>query len=547
MRSLIILAFALLAMAAIPDLNDLKRMIARFAPARLEVDIARLQEGDRRALAALVEAARLIDDIFLTQFWSGNHRLLQQLQADRSPLGIARLEYFWINKGPWSALDEHAAFVPGVPPKKLPGANFYPEDLSKSEFESWVKTLAPADREQAQGFFSVIRREAGKLKAVPYSAEYRPRLEKLATLLRKAAAETPNASLRTYLELRAAALLSNDYYASDVAWMDLDAPIDVTIGPYETYNDELFGYKAAFEAFITVRDDAETAKVRSFSDRLQEIENNLPIKPEYRNPKIGASAPIRVVNELIATGDAAHGVRTAAFNLPNDERVIREKGSKRVMLRNVQQAKFDHILTPIADRVLQPEDRKHLSFDWFFTHILAHELTHGIGPHDIKIAGSNSTPRKELKELYSPIEEAKADVTGLFMLQYMFDRKLLPGAGAEDERRLYTSFLASAFRTMRFGVNEAHGKGMALQFNYLADRGAFVERAGGTFAVDFGRMKAAVRDLTRDLLTIEAEGDYARAKKMLGELAVLRPTLKKALDGLRDLPVDIRPEPVTAQ
>jgi hypothetical protein len=296
-----------------------------------------------------------------------------------------------------------------------------------------------------------------------------------------------------------------------------------------------------------VRDDAETAKVRSFSDRLQEIENNLPIKPEYRNPRIGALAPIRVVNELIATGDAAHGVRTAAFNLPNDERVIREKGSKRVMLRNVQQAKFERILTPIASRVLAAEDRKYLSFDWFFTHILAHELTHGIGPHEIKIAGRNGTPRKELRELYSSIEEAKADATGLFMLQYMLDRKLLPGARADDERRLYTSFLASAFRTMRFGINEAHGKGMALQFNYLSDRGAFTQRPEGTFTVDLTKIKAAVRDLTRDLLTIEAEGDYPYAKKMLAELAVLRPTLKNALDGLRDLPVDIYPEPVTAK
>jgi hypothetical protein len=276
--------------------------------------------------------------------------------------------------------------------------------------------------------------------------------------------------------------------------------------------------------------------VKFFSSRLQEIENNLPIDAKYRNPKLGASAPIRVVNELFSSGDAAHGVRTAAFNLPNDERVIREKGSKRVMLRNVQEAKFKSILEPISRRVLDSKALGDLSFQWFFTHILAHELTHGIGPHSV----GQSTPRKELKELYSAIEEAKADVCGLFMLQYMFDKKLL-SATADDERRLYTTFLASSFRTLRFGINEAHGKGMALQFNYLQDRGAFVRRPDGRFTVDMDKVKTGVRDLASELLTIEATGDYARAKKMLNDLAVLRPTLGGALEGLKDIPTDIYP------
>ena len=253
--------------------------------------------------------------------------------------------------------------------------------------------------------------------------------------------------------------------------MDLDAPLDITIGPYETYNDELFGYKAGFEAYITIRDDAETAKLKTFAGHLQEVENNLPIDARYRNPKLGASAPIRVVNEVLAAGDGAHGVRTAAFNLPNDERVIQQKGSKRVMLKNIQEAKFASALVPIAARVLTPGAKEDLSFDYFFTHILAHELSHGIGPHQIQVAGRATTPRQELKELYSAIEEAKADVTGLFMLQYLFDHKLMDGPG--DERQLYTTYLASAFRSLRFGVTEAHGKGMAMQFNYFLDKGAF--------------------------------------------------------------------------
>jgi hypothetical protein len=345
--------------------------------------------------------------------------------------------------------------------------------------------------------------------------------------------------------LRADAFLSNDYYASDVAWMDLDAPLDVTIGPYETYNDEVFGYKAAFESYVNLRDDQETAKLKIFADHMQEIENNLPMEPRFRNPKIGAAAPIRVVNEIFSAGDGNHGVQAAAYNLPNDERVAEEKGSKRVMLKNVQEAKFRSVLTPIAKRMLAPGAQDDLSFDSFFMHILAHEMTHGIGPHQIEVGGRRTTPRQELKELYSAIEEAKADVTGLFMLQYLFDQGMLPG-GAVNERRLYNTFLASAFRSLRFGLQDAHGKGMAVQVNYLVDCGAFMARADGTYEVNFEKIKAAARDLDHDLLTLEATGDYAGAKKMLDGLGILRPELATAVGKLKDIPTDIEPVFVTA-
>ena len=396
-----------LMLAVIPALPELNRMIARFAPTELRVDTSSLSAGDRKALAKLIEASRMIDDIFLTQLWSGNHNLMRELEKDKSPLGKARLHYFGINKGPWSDLDAHAAFLPGVPPRKLPGANFYPADMSKEEFEKWANN-------DAKGFFTFIERDsAGHLVSVPYSKAYEKDLQRAASLLREAAAATDNESLKRFLTLRAESFLSNDYYASDLAWMDLDAPIDVTIGPYETYNDEVFGYKAAFEAYVTLRDEQETAKLKFFADHLQEIENNLPIEPRFRNPKIGAAAPIRVVNEVFSAGDGNHGVQTAAFNLPNDEHVIEQKGSKRVMLKNVQEAKFASTLTPIAKRMLAASAQQDLSFDLFFTHILAHEMTHGIGPHRIEVAGRATSPRQELKELYSAIEEAKADVTGL--------------------------------------------------------------------------------------------------------------------------------------
>jgi hypothetical protein len=527
----ILSCFSVLVLAAsIPDLAELNRMIARFTPARVTADTSKLSPGDKQALAKLLDAARVIDEIFRVQLWSGNPALLAQLEKDTTPLGKARLHYFLLNNGPWSDLDAHAAFIPGVPPTKLPGANFYPEDMTRQEFEAWESKLPASQKEEAIGFFTVIRRAKDRsLTIVPYSTEYKAQLNRAAKLLDEAAALTSNATLKEFLTLRSKAFLSNDYYASDVAWMKLDAPIDVTIGPYETYNDDIFGYKAAFEAYITLRDDAETAKLKMFSDHLQEIENNLPEDPKFHNPKLGALAPIRVVNEVLATGDGAHGVRTAAYNLPNDERIVRAMGAKRVMLKNVQEAKFSKILTPIAARVLAPADQKEVAFDAFFTHILAHEMTHGIGPQN--------NVRASLKELHSAIEEAKADVTGLFMLQYLYDHKMLAG----NERQLYTTFLASAFRTLRFGVHEAHGRGMAMQFNYLSDKGAFVAKPDGTFAVDFQKVKPAVRDLEHDLLTIEATGDYAGAKKLLDTQAIIRPQLAKALDKLKDLPTDIEP------
>jgi hypothetical protein len=403
-----------------------------------------------------------------------------------------------------------------------------------------VATLPESEKQKATGFFYAVRRDAaGKLKLVPYSQEYAEFLRSAAALLREAAGLTTNATLKNFLSKRADALLSDDYYESDVAWMDLDSPIDVTFGPYETYSDGLFGYKAAFEAYVTLRDEAESAKLARFGGYLQELENNLPIEPRYRNPKLGAAAPIRVVNVVYSSGEGNSGVQTAAFNLPNDERVVHEKGSKRVMLRNVQQAKFEKTLVPISRVVLTPSEQRDVSFDAFFTHVLAHELMHGLGPHTISVGGRATSVRQELKDAYSAIEEAKADVTGLWALQYLIDKGVLDRS---LERTLYTTFLASAFRSVRFGITEAHGKGIAMQFNYLTDEGAirFDERAG-TFSVVPSRVKEAVRKLTHDLLTLEAEGSYDGARRMLARYGVVRPQMQGALERLKDVPVDIEP------
>jgi hypothetical protein len=530
---------------------ELGVMTKRYAPVELTADISGLSAGDKAAIAKLIEAAKIVDVLQLRQRWSGNEALWAVLKKDKSALGQARLDYFWVNKGPWSILDNHQSFMPAdfkgikIPAKKPEGANFYPAGATKPALEAWMNGLAPKDKEQAQWFFTTIRNGSdGKFKTVKYSDEYKADLAKLAKLLREAAGATDNASLKKFLTLRADAFLSNDYLASDFAWMDLDSPVDITIGPYETYNDELFGYKAAFEAYVNIKDQKESQKLDFFGKHMQELEDNLPLDKKYRNPKVGAQAPMVVVNQVYGAGDGNMGVQTAAYNLPNDERIISQRGSKRVMLKNIQEAKFKSTLTPIAKLVLRPEDLADLDFDSFFTHILAHEITHGLGPHITRNNGKESTPRQDLKDSYSTIEEAKADMAGLWALAYMMDKGQLKdtlGQGAAAERKLYNTFLASAFRTLHFGLTDSHARGMAIQLNYLLDKGAFVSHGDGTFSTDFKKVKQGVIDLNREFLTIEATGDYARATEMMTKYVVIRPDVQKALDKMKVVPNDIRP------
>ena len=443
------LAGALAMMGAAPHSNqarekkDLQAKLARLAPVELTADVSRLSSGDRQALSRLIEASKYMDPIFLRQVWNGNVDLEKKLEADKSPLGRLRLEWFVRNAGPWSRLDRDEPFIDGVPKEKPSRAGFYPEDLTKAEFESWLKTLSEDQRQAAIGFFTVIDRKDGKLVAIPYSEVYKAWLDPSAKLLKEAADLTTNASLAKFLRSRADAFSSNNYYASDVDWMDIDAPVDPTIGPYEVYEDGIFNYKAAFEAFINVRDDAETSKLGRYSGYLQDIENNLPEDDKYKSPKLGASAPIRVVNEVFAAGDARRGIATAAYNLPNDEKVNKEKGSKRVLLKNVQEAKFEKVLMPIAHVVLPPSAVSQVAFDPFFTHILMHELMHGLGPHNLTVDGKETPVRMQLKDVYSAIEEAKADITGLYAMQYLIDKGELPKS---LEKSMYTTYLASMFR-----------------------------------------------------------------------------------------------------
>jgi hypothetical protein len=534
------------AVTAAPDpmLETLLTGTARFAPVDLSVDVSALPASEQGALAKLIEAARVFDGLYLRQVWEGNEALFYRLAHDQSPLGRARLQYFLLNKGPWSRLDHNEPFVPGVPARPAQ-ANFYPSTRTKADIEAWQASLDPQRRDVATGFFTTIREgRDGRLEAVPYSTEYRADLAHAARLLREAAALTAQPTLKAFLEKRAEAFFTNDYYASDVAWMEIDASIEPTIGPYETYEDEWFGAKAAFEAFITVRDDAETSKLSRFGAELQSIENNLPIDRKYRNPTLGGLAPIRVVNSLFSSGDGNRGVQTAAFNLPNDERVVAEKGAKRVMLKNVQDAKFRVVLQPIAGVALAPADRGRVTFDAFFTHILMHELMHGLGPQAITVGGARTTVRQQLKETYGTIEEAKADISGLFALQFLVDGGKLDRSLADT---MYVTYLASMFRSIRFGITEALGRGVAIQLNYFLDHGGVRTNADGTFAVDPARVQQNVLDLTRDLMTMQATGDYRAARALYDTMGVVRPPVQAVLDKLAGVPVDIAPRFVTAE
>src|SRR5262245_19549944 len=525
-----------------PDAAELKSMQARFAPVDVTVDVSYLPAEERAALVRLIQASRYIDALFVRQRSAGLESTLLQLLSDATPLGRARLSYFLLNKGPWSELDEDRLFVPGAGAKP-PGGNFYPAGSTREEVDTWMKTLQGEQSAAATGFFTTIRRTPeGKLTTVPYSLEYQGELAEMARLLREAAALTKQPTLQSFLEKRAAAFVSNDYYASDVAWMDLNATIEPTIGPYEVYEDEWFNFKAAFESFIALTDQQETSKLDRFSKELQGLEDRLPIDKQYR-AKLGGLAPIRVVNVVFAAGDGNHGVQTAAFNLPNDERVVAEKGSKRVLLKNYQEAKFNKVLLPIASVALAPDDSALVAFEPFFTHILMHELMHGLGPQTIKVNGRETTVRQELKELNGTLEEAKADVSGLWALQQLMDKGVID---RKQERSMYVTFLASTFRTLRFGLNEAHAKGMALQVNYLLDHDAIRIAKDGRFSLDLAKTKAAVAGLTHDIMTLQAHGDYAGTKALLDRMAVIRPAVQRVIDQLMHVPVDIRPKFVTA-
>ena len=516
--------------------SDIEKRVAQFAPTPLHADLSDLSPGDRKVLDKLVEAARLMNEIFLRQAWAGNPAMREELKSYAGPHAAAAREYFAINFGPWDRLAEREPFLGDkVRPK---GAGYYPEDLTKEAFDDWV-AKHPQDKDQLTSTVTVVRRGAdGGLTAVPYSREYAEWLKPAASLLREAAALSHNASLKKFLSLRADAFESDDYYASDVAWMDLDAPVEVTIGPYETYEDELFGYKASFESFVTVNLPKESSALTRYKERLPWLEKNLPIPDEDKNLHRGTDSPIRVVDTYYSSGDNRAGVQTVAFNLPNDERVREAKGSKKVLLHNMMKAKYDRILIPIAKQVLDPAQVKDVSFDAYFNEILHHELSHGLGPGTITVNGRKTEVRLELKELFATLEEAKADVMGVYNILALIDQKQMPAALRPS---LEPTYVAGLFRAARFGVDEAHGQGVVAQFNYLAKKGALVTDAQGRVHAVSEKFPGAIRDLLHDMLTLQARGDYEGTKKFLDTYGKPTQALRDALGRLKAVPVDIKP------
>ncbi len=514
--------------------NPIQKQLAKFAPTVIEYDKSQLSEGDQVAVLKLVEAAKLMDKIFWQQAYHGELTMDSEM-LDRIP---GARDYFQINFGPYDRLESNRPFLDGVG-NKPPGANYYPADMTQEEFTQWIADH-PEDEAAFTSNFTIIRRDGDKLVAIPYSEAYAKYLEPAAKLLLEAAEATDNTSLKTYLTSRAEAFKSNDYMLSDMDWMDLkDHALEVVIGPYEVYEDELLGYKAAFEAFITIVDKEDSEKLEKIGNYLNDLERALPINEQYKNYNRGSSSPLAVVNEVFVGGDAKPGVQTAAFNLPNDERVREAKGSKKVMLKNITEAKYQQVSIPIMSRLLSEADQKKVSFDAFFNHIVLHEMCHGIGPGKIVVDGKETTVSKALKDTYSVLEETKADVVGLYQFPLMIEKGVFD-ASLQD--KLYASFVGGIFRSVRFGVGSAHGGANVITLNYLLEKGGITyDDTNVRFAVNYDKIEGAVRDLARDVLMIQALGDYDGAKAFLAKYRHVAPSLKRALSMLEDIPVDIRP------
>ena len=518
-----------------PDIAERAKQLPR---TMIDYDRSLLNENERQVVAKLIEASKLIDEIYWRQVSEENPDLRAQLEKEsaQSASRRAAYDYFVMNRGPWDRLDHEKPFV-GTKTKPA-GAAFYPEDITKEEFERYV-AAHPDKKQELEGLLTVVRRDGTALVGIPYSSFYRDYLEPAAARLREAAALTTDPALRTFLTKRADAFLSDNYQDSDMAWMDLNGPIEVVIGPYEVYEDELFNYKAAYESFVTVVDRGESEKLSIYAQHLPDMERNLPEPEQYKNFNRGASSPIKVVQELFTAGDARRGVQTSAFNLPNDEVVREKKGSKKVLLKNVMDAKFRQSGRPIASRVLEPSLVNQVSFDAYFNHTLFHELSHGLGPGMITLAnGERVDSRLPLKNLYSAIEECKADVLGLWNIRYAMDQKILTSF---TENQLYATYTGLMFRSMRFGINEAHGRGVAVQWNWIRERGGITPAGNGKFTYDAAKFREGVKTLATELLTIEATGDYERANRLLSTYGVANAELNAVIATLKDIPVDIWP------
>ncbi|MFC2085134.1 peptidase [Bacteroidota bacterium] len=520
------------------SMNDIDNKISQYADTYIKYDESLLDANQKIVVSNLYKAAKVMDEIFLEQVYSQNNKIKSKLLSSENPLDKKLLDYFNINFGPFDRLEDNKSFMKNIS-NKPPGANFYPEDMTKEEFENYISNK-PEKEESFTSEFTMIRRKNGDLTAIPHSKYFEEKLTKASTLLREAADYADNQSLKKYLLTRATAFETNDYFESDLAWMDLkDHTIEIVIGPYEVYEDELFNYKASFECFLTIVDPEGTEKLQQFANYLNDIENNLPIPDNHKNFDRGSESPIVVVQEVFSAGDTKAGVQTLAFNLPNDERVREAKGSKKVMLKNIHEAKFEKLLKPISKIVLDAKQLEYVSFDGFFNHTLMHEMSHGIGPGIIQVNGRTTEVKKELKETYSTIEECKADILGMYNNMLMIEKGVYPKS---YEKELWVTFLAGIFRSIRFGINAAHGGGNAIIYNCLLEDGAYeYDGSNQNVKVNFEKVYDSLKKLANKVLMIQAEGNYNGSKQLIEKYAVESESMKKLVKNLIELPVDIHP------
>ena len=516
--------------AAAPEADGLSKL----ARVDMATDTSFLTAEEREVVNLLMQASALMSEIYKRQNTPDYDGLRKQVAAKNDPPLLDKFDAFF---GPWDPVNDGAAFFGGKP--KPTGAGFYPADLTKEEFDRYL-AANPGDAEALTDAYTVVKRQGNKLVAVPYSVEYKQWLEPAAKLLEQAAAKTSNSSLKKFLTLRAQAFRTDDYFQSELAWMDLTGtPIEIAIGPYEVYTDTLYGRKTAFEAYLTLKDPKESAALDVYKGELRGMEANLPVEERYKNFQRGFESPIVVADQIKGGGDNVPGIQTVAFNLPNDERVREAKGAKKVILRNVLGAKYDRILAPMAPLTLVSEQAGDVTKKYMFMETLFHELSHSLGPGTIRVGERETTVDKELKELASGLEEAKADVMGAWNILYMMDKGILPTA---EKKQIRATYVAGLFRAMRFGVGEAHGKGAAMQYRFLRERGALAwDEQAKRFRIDEAKIDAAIRDLVGTIVRLQGNGDYAGVKALLDKYSVLDPEAQQVVGTMKDIPTDIRP------
>lgn len=491
----------------------------------LTSDLSHLSDNQHKMLSLLIDASKIMDDLFWKQAFFEDKDVFLSSIDDEDVRHFAAINY-----GPWDRLNGDTPFISGYD-DKAPGAEFYPHDIDKAEF-------ATASFEDKQGLYSMVKRdEAGNLYSVPYSEAFKSELMKASDLLKKASELAEDESFKQYLQLRAEALLSNDYLASDMAWMDMKTnPIELVIGPIESYEDQLFGYRAAFEAYVLIKDLAWSEKLAKYAAFLPELQQGLPVAEAYKAEMPGSDADLNAYDVIYYAGHSNAGSKTIAINLPNDERVQLEKGTRRLQLKNAMRAKFDTILVPIADTLIVPEQRKHITFDAFFANTMFHEVAHGLGIKNT-LDGSG-TVRGALKEHASALEEGKADILGLYMVQSLLEKGEITEGALED---YYVTFMAGIFRSVRFGASSAHGKANMIRFNFFAQQGAFEKTEDGLYRVNMEKMGAAVEALSELILTLQGDGDYDGVAELVETMGVIKPDLSSDLARLEaaSIPVDI--------